>query len=257
MYLLRCSDPWDRAPACLWDLPNQTCKHENQLPCSWNPKLSKNATACNNEDNGHRCKWRDDTSGTGCFDYDCQHNATTPAECKTIAAATNQPNCKWDKGGGGGGGGGVCSPDHGGGGFMSGNNCDVQGWDNKSTGLYSPADRKLGTLDHFDHLLLENSLFCKYFLDAALSKLIGFVWSPLCANDASSRESTPIMAGGNGTGYDCPGSGYDTPSCVPKKFWSNTTLIAQSVLPMFARMFHAPGKLPHINTGMDDGACPP
>eukprot|EP01052_Picozoa_sp_SAG31_P033095 SAG31_NODE_3697_length_3978_cov_1.827791_2_plen_295_part_00 len=82
-------------------------------------------------------------------------------------------------------------------------------------------DRKLGTLDHFDHLILENAL----------------IW-------------------GNGSSNDCPHSddnGWDSPSCVPKTYWSNTTLIAESVLPMFARMFHGPGRLPHINTGGKDG----
>jgi hypothetical protein len=93
---------------------------------------------------------------------------------------------------------------------------------------YDFAARHLGTLRHFDHILLENAL----------------VW-------------------GNGSSYDCPASNksgagsnsWNQPSCAGKVTWAgNESIIAETILPLFERMFAPLGEPLHINTNGASGA---
>ena len=104
-------------------------------------------------------------------------------------------------------------------------NCDVQGWTNQSVNGYDSKARHLGTLEHLDHLLLENALF----------------W-------------------GNGSSYDCPpsnnsdGNDWDKPACAGKVSWgANESIVAATILPLFARMFAPLGQAPRINTNGASG----
>ena len=96
---------------------------------------------------------------------------------------------------------------------------------------YDYTARHLGTLRHFDHVLLENALF----------------W-------------------GNGSSYNCPpsnnsgGNSWNQPACAGKVTWSgNESIIAETILPLFERMFAPLGEAPHINTNGASGAswCEP
>jgi len=95
-------------------------------------------------------------------DYDCRVNATNASQCSWAANQTVGgnppfigPACTWDPKHSACGGGPPQKKGKGGGGAWSQvANCKVQGWNTSASPGYSAELRKLGTLDHFDHLIL-------------------------------------------------------------------------------------------------------
>ena len=149
-----------------------------------------------------------------CFtdDYDCRVNATNASQC---AWAANQtvggnppfigPACTWDPEHSACGGGPPQKKGKGGGGAWSQvANCKVQGWNTSASPGYSAELRKLGTLDHFDHLILENALF----------------WA-----NYSGYSVVPGPMGGPGHQPD-----------IPFSTWDNTSLVAESLSKVLSRM---------------------
>ena len=67
-----------RTGGCDPQQPPPKCKHFYELACSEKgPEFQRNATLCDQRAAyGHGCKFRNDSSGVGCFSWDCQVNGS-------------------------------------------------------------------------------------------------------------------------------------------------------------------------------------
>ena len=137
-----------------------------------------NATTCSH---GWGCRWANHTdmpNGGFCGDWGCA-NVTDASDCKNMFGGS----CIWTDSSGGSGG--TCSDNphahHHHGPPFGGGNCSVPDWDNKTDTF------NLGTLQHYNHLILANLRWWNQSIASGLGTQFARMYNPSGLNISSSE----------------------------------------------------------------------
>eukprot|EP01050_Picozoa_sp_SAG11_P003653 SAG11_NODE_212_length_12275_cov_5.098308_9_plen_444_part_00 len=151
-------------------------------PCS----ADTNASHCHPDPSGWgpSCRWINASGGGGfCAPWGCA-NGTTEESCAAVhAGGKGRISCSWIKG--------KCTDDGGGHHhhhFFGNTDCEVPDWNNGTDASGHFDDFKLGTLEHYDHLLLAGASWWNQSVAAALTPLFHRMYNSSDLNISSTEQ---------------------------------------------------------------------